>query len=258
MNSYTDNDEIIPISKLDRLLTVSLNELEEYKIYTGFDGRELKLEEGKCYTWFESANPRYAEYLFQIPNGRPKDTLGNWEIMIRKLPNHFDLHHNELLGFMLEYGLNQDKTTGELYSNEPELSKYQFVKSMRKDKNNNVIGVRFDLVLRENWQREQKKIMDELFDWVIEKMILAMPFTLNSEEVARLKIWGGVDGQFFGTESQFNLKSCHSVLQGFIFSFPFGLPNNHDKYTLTVHYNNPEKGGSSRKRKNRTVRKSRK
>lgn len=257
MNSTNDNDEIIPISKLDRLLTVSLNELAEYKIYTGFDGRELKLENGTCDTWFESINPRYADYLFQIPNGRPVDALGNWEIIIRKLPKYFDLRHNELLNFMLEYGLNQDKTNGALYSDQPELSKYYFVKSMRKDANNNVIGVRFDLVLNENWQLEQKKIMDELFNWVIGKLIQAVPFTLSSEEVARLKIWGGVDGHYFGTESQFNLKSCHSVLEGFTFSFPFGLPNNNDRYTLTVHYN-PVKGGSSRKRKNRTIRKSRK
>jgi hypothetical protein len=258
MNSNNDNDEIIPISKLDRLITVSLNELAEYKIYTGFDGRELKLENGSCYTWFESVNPRYTDYLFQIPNGRPVDPLGNWQIIIRKLPKYFDLQHNELLSFIMEYGLNQDKTNGELYSNQPELSKYYFVKSMRKDNFNNVIGVRFDLVLNEHWQLEQKKIMDELFNWVIDKLLLAAPFIVSYEELARLKIWGGVDGQYFGTESQFNLKSCYSVLEGFTFSFPFGLANNHDKYTLTVHYNNPEKGGSSRKRKNRIIRKSRK
>lgn len=261
MNSPNDNDEIIPIDKLERLLTVSLNELAEYKIYTGFDGRELKLQNGTCDTLFESVNPRYADYLFQIPHGRPVDALGNWEIIITKkdflnLPDHWDLRHTEVLGFTDGHYLEFDGSN-KLYSHHPELLKYYFVKSMRKDQNNNVIGVRFDLVLNENWQLEQKKIRDELFDWVISKLILAAPFTLNSEEVARLKIWGGVDGQYFGTESQLNLKSCHSVLKGFTFSFPFGLANNHDKYTLTAHYT-PVKGGSSKKRKNCINKKSRK
>ena len=57
-------------------LTVSLNELAEYKIYTGFDVRELKLQNGNCYTWFEFINPCYLDYLFQIPNGRLVDPLG--------------------------------------------------------------------------------------------------------------------------------------------------------------------------------------
>ena len=255
MNSSNDNDEIIPISKLNRVLTVSLNELADYKIYTGFDGRELKLENGSCYTWFESVNPRYADYLFQIPNGRPVDPLGDWKIIIKKKQYSWDLPHNQVLDFILEYGLEQDKLNPNLlYSYYEELSKYQFVKSFRKDQNNNTIGVRFDKSLREDY----KKDMDELFNWVIEKLLMAKEFTLTSKEVGRLKLWCGVHGEYFGTENQFNLKSCYSVLEGFTFSFPFGLPNYHDKYTLTVHYNPEKNGGSLRKRNNRFIRKSRK
>ena len=254
----SNNDEIIPISKLNSVFTVSLNELDDYKIYTGFDGRELKLENGNCYAWFESVNPRYADYLFQIPKGRPLDPLGDWEIIIKKKQYIWDLSHTQVLNFILEYGLDQDTTNPNIfYSYHEELSKYQFVKSFRKDRYNNTIGVRYEMVIKENWQHEQKKIMDELFIWVLDKLKLAEPFTLSSEEVARLKLWCGVDGEYFGTKSQFNVKSCHSVLEGFIFSFPFGLPNYHNKYTLTVHYN-PEKGGSSKKRNKHTIRKSRK
>ena len=44
----TDSDEIIPDTKLNRILTVSLSELENYKIYCGYGGNELKLD-GKDY-----------------------------------------------------------------------------------------------------------------------------------------------------------------------------------------------------------------
>lgn len=247
----SDSDEIIPKDNLNRLITVSLNELANYKIYTGFDGRELKLVNGKCDTWFESIDPNYKDYLFQIPFGRPTDPLGDWRIIIKKkqflnLPDYWDLPFDELLDFVVEYSLDLEKDNI-FYSNDPELSKYQFVKSMRKDKHNNVIGVRFDLVLKEN--------TDELFMWVLENVNRLL--TLRSEEVERLKIWAGVNGEYFGTENQFNLKSAHPILRDYSFSFPYGLPKYPNDYRLIIKYN-IEKDGGSRKRKNRINRKSRK
>ena len=79
-------DEPIPLYKLYSLINVSLDELSRYEIYTGgINGNKLKLDSnGRCYTWFESNNPLYEDYFFQIPYGRPLNQSGNWQIIIKK------------------------------------------------------------------------------------------------------------------------------------------------------------------------------
>ena len=79
-------DEPIPLYKLYSLINVSLDELSRYEIYTGgINGNKLKLDSnGRCYTWFESQNPLYADYLFQIPYGRPSNQLDDWTLRIKK------------------------------------------------------------------------------------------------------------------------------------------------------------------------------
>ena len=80
-----ESHKIIHKDKLDHILTVSFTELENYKIYTGIDGRALKLDKnGTCDTFFESIDPVYKDYLFQIPFGRPENGLGHWSLVITK------------------------------------------------------------------------------------------------------------------------------------------------------------------------------
>jgi hypothetical protein len=241
----TDSDEIIPDTKLNRILTVSLSELENYKIYCGYGGNELKLDpNGECHIWFESINPVYKDYLFKIPYGRPRqDVFGDWNIVIKKkqfinLPKYWEMNPNQLAEFINKHHLYK-VNINVYHSNHPELAKYEFVQTNKIVHNNMII--RFELVEDET----------DLYDWVLNLSNSGKPVKLTHEEVSKLKIWAGTNGWMLDTSLRSNLKSIHSILSDFSFS----IMSRSTEYTLLII---KKKYGGSRKRKNRINRKSRK
>jgi hypothetical protein len=239
-----NSDEIIPKHKLNRILELSADQLDEYQVYTGIDGRALK--KNKSNTWFESLDPAYKDYIFQFPHGRPKRVSDNYKVVIQKkqflnLPTYWQMNPNEIAEFINKYHLYLDNSN--LYhSSHPELAKYQFVKTTIKVDNNNSI-IRFDLIPRLS--------SEELYNWVLSLSESEQPVKLTSEQVSELKIWAGFNGWMLGTQQASNLRSTLSILNNFSFSFLSGSPD----YTLLI---KKIKNGGSRKRKNRTIRKSRK
>ena len=184
----SNTNEIVPNSKLNRSMLVPLTELEQYQIYTGFDGRELKLDNnGYCNTWFESINPLYNDYLFQIPFGRPRQTkLGEWNIVIKKkefanISEFEDMDYDDYMIVESYKDLYQlKKGEGNVYySNHQELAKYLFIES--KKQKEHYMELTFKRVPNESWHREQQIIITELYNWVLNLTKSGKPITLTYE-----------------------------------------------------------------------------
>jgi len=263
----------IPLHKLNSLINVPLEEFARYEIYTGIDGRDLKLDaNGRCNTWFESNNPLYEDYLFQIPFGRPFNQLGNWQIIIKKkqevldepIPIHklnilFAVDKDELRDYKIYAGIggrdlkldSNGRCNTWFESSNPRYKDYLFQipfgnpESIWSEAMGKHITDDFQIIIK---KVEFSYLPDHLDDqkllrWVTEnenKLLI-----VRENVVDRLKIFTGTN------------KSSLPFLKDFSFNV-VQHPEFTRQYNLIITSNKPEEGGSSRKRTNRIIRKSRK
>ena len=246
--------DTIPSHKLYNIINVSLGELNEYEIYTGVGGNRLTLDsDGRCYTWFESNNPLYEDYLFQIPYGRPLNQLGNWQILIKKknvldqpiplhkLNNIIAVNLDELKDYAIYIGIGgrdfklvNGRCDTWFESSNPRYKDYLF--QIIDDLHIIIKKVQFTF-LPDNIDNVK------LLHWVTENV--NKPLIVRENVVERLKIY---------TETN---QSDLPILKDFSFNLR-QHPEFTRHYSLTISFNNPKKGGSSRKRKIRIIRKNRK
>jgi hypothetical protein len=235
-----DNSEIIPIHKLDREIQVPLTELEGYKIYSGFEGRDLQLVNGRCLRWFKSLDPRYIDYLFQIPRGRPRpDPLGDWRIRITKkdnlMPPSIDMYTEHENGFIQRHLRSISSNNDAYRSIHPELAEYTYLKTRHVQHNRSITT--FTRMLSSQWAHEQEMMMRHLFDWVSTNV--GNTLRLPHYEISRLKIWAGVDGSFLGTPRS-NFLLSHLPILG---QFYFSVNRNGSDYELTINLLDPPPPG---------------
>ena len=263
--------DTIPSHKLYNVINVSLRELNEYEIYTGVGGNRLKLDsDGRCYTWFESNNPLYEDYFFQIPFGKPISQLGNWQIIIKKksildipIPIHklntlFAVDKDELSDYQIYAGIGgtdlklvNGRCDTWFESSNPRYKDYLFQiplgfpeaiwsealnKHIRDDLYVIIKKVKFSY-LPDNLDNVK------LLHWVTENV--NNPLIVKQNVVDRLKIY---------TETN---QSDLPILKDFSFNL-MQHPEFTKHYSLIISLNKPKEGGSSRKRKNRIIQKSRK
>ncbi len=246
--------DTIPSNKLYNIINVSLGELNEYEIYTGVGGNQLKLDsDGRCYTWFESNNPLYEDYLFQIPYGRPRTQSGNWQILIKKksirdipiplhkLNNIIAVNLDELKDYAIYIGIGgrdlklvNGRCNAWFESSNPRYKDYLF--QIIDDLHIIIKKVKFSY-LPDNLDNVK------LLHWVTAN--LNNPLIVKQNVVDRLKIY---------TETN---QSDLPILKDFSFNL-MQHPEFTKHYSLIISFNKPKEGGSSRKRKNRIIQKSRK
>ncbi len=254
--------DTIPWDKLYSLITVSLDELTRYEIYTGgINGTKLKLDSnGRCYTWFESNNPLYEDYLFQIPFGRPLNQLGNWQIIIKKksilddpipiqkLNTLFAVDKYELSDYKINIGIggtdlkldSNGRCDTWFESNNPRYKDYLF-QIPRGIPEATGIYIKIKKVKFSYLPDNLDDI--KLLHWVTENV--NNPLIVRQNVVDQLKIYTGTN------------QSDLPILKEFSFNL-MQHPEFTRHYSLIISFNNPKEGGSSRKRKNRIIRKSRK
>jgi hypothetical protein len=264
----------IPLHKLNSLINVPSSELRHYEIYTGVGGKELKLDsEGRCNTWFESNNPLYEDYLFQIPFGRPLNESDDWTIRIKTkqevldepIPIHklnilFAVDKDELSDYKIYAGIgardlkldSNGRCNTWFESSNPRYKDYLFQipfgnpEAIWSEAMGKYITDDFQIIIKKKVQFSY--LPDNLDDakllsWVTENV--NKPLIVRENVVDRLKIFTGTN------------KSSLPFLKDFSFN-AVQHPEFTKQYNLIITFNKPEEGGRSRKRTNRIIRKSRK